>query len=308
MGQIVRTVRGDIPAGELGVCYPHEHVICGPPEPLEDRDLILDSEEAAVRELGWFREAGGNALVEMSPPDYRRDPAALKRISEATGVHIVCTTGYHKEKFSAPYVADRTVEDLTDQFVREITEGIGDTGVQAGVVKAGTMKDQLGANAEKVLRAAARTQQATGAPVSTHTDAGTMGREQVRILLEEGADPKKVLIGHLDRKLEWDYLREIAETGVTLGLDQISKEKYYPDRERIAFILRLAEEGYGDQITLSGDLARKSYWPSYGTGGGPGLTYILWRFVPWLREEGLDQEHIDQILIKTPARLFGLEP
>jgi len=307
MGKMVRTVRGDIPAAELGVCYPHEHLLCGPPEPLKDRDLILDSEDAAVREVGWFREAGGNALVEMSPPDYRRDPAALRRISEAAGVHVVCTTGYHKDAFSARYVEDKTVDELTERFVREVTEGIGETGVRAGVIKAGTMKDQLGANAEKVLRAAARAHQVTGAPVSTHTDAGTMGREQVRILLEEGADPEKVLIGHLDRQLEWEYLRDIAETGVTLGFDQISKEKYYPDRERIVFILRLVEAGYGDQITLSGDLARKSYWPSYGTGGGPGLTYILWRFVPWLREEGLDEEHIDRILVKTPARLFGLE-
>ncbi|MEJ2050525.1 MAG: phosphotriesterase-related protein, partial [Calditrichota bacterium] len=235
-------------------------------------------------------------------------PAALRRISEATGVHIVCTTGYHKDAFSAPFVADKTVGDLTRQFVREVTEGIDDTGIKAGVVKAGTMKDQVGENAEKVLRAAARTQQATGAPVSTHTDAGTMGRDQVRILLEEGADPEKVLIGHLDRKLEWDYLREIAETGVTLGFDQISKEKYYPDRKRIEFILRLVEAGYGDQIILSGDLARKSYWPAYNTGGGPGLTYILWRFVPWLREEGLGEQYIRQILVETPARIFGLEP
>ncbi|HKJ66539.1 MAG TPA: phosphotriesterase-related protein [bacterium] len=305
--KVARTVRGDIPVEQLGICYPHEHVLGGPPEPLEDRDLLLDSEEAARRELAWFREAGGRSLVEMSPPDYRRDPEGLRRISEAADVHIICTTGYHKDIFSAPYVADRSVEELTNQFVREITEGINGSGIKAGVIKAGTMKNDLSAHAEKVLRAAARAQQATGAPVSTHTDAGTMGPEQVNVLKSEGADLSRVIIGHLDRQLEWAYHQQIAETGVTLGFDQISKGKYSPDRKRIEFILRLVEAGYGQQITFSGDLARKSYWPGYGTGGGPGLTYILWRFVPWLREEGLEEEVIRDILVNTPARIFGIE-
>ncbi len=129
-----------------------------------------------------------------------------------------------------------------------------------------------------------------------------MGPEQVAILLGEGAEPSHVIIGHLDRKLEWDYLASIARQGVYLGLDQVSKEKYYPDKQRIEMIKKLVDAGYGGQILLAGDTGRKSYWPSYGFGKGPGLTYIPWRFVPWMLEEGIPRETVDNILIENPAR------
>ena len=83
---IIRTVSGDIAPEDLGVCYPHEHVLTRPPASVSDADLTMDSEEAAIRELGYFRMAGGGALVEMSPRDYGRDPAGLRRVAEASGV------------------------------------------------------------------------------------------------------------------------------------------------------------------------------------------------------------------------------
>ena len=95
-------------------------------------------------------------------------------------------------------------------------------------------------------------------------------------------DPQRIIIGHTDRDLDWDYHIGLLQTGVNLIYDQLSKEKYQPDSKRVEFILKLVKAGFGKQIMLSGDLARKSYWPSYGNWGGPGLTYILWRFVPWL--------------------------
>ncbi len=303
---VIRTVGGDIPPEALGVCYAHEHVFCRPP--VEDPDLILDSEAAAVQELRWFREAGGQAIVEMSPSDYGRDVQALRRIAEATGVHLIATTGHHKEAFSGPWVQDRSVHELADRFIREIVEGVDGTGIRTGVIKAGSSLNQITPNEEKVFRAAAIAHRHTGAPISTHTEAGTMGLEQVALLKLEGVDPGRIIIGHVDRKLEWEYHLALARTGVYLSYDQISKEKYAPDRTRIAFIQRLIAEGYGKQILLGGDMARKSYWPGYRTGGGPGLTYILWRFVPWLRAEGVPEEAIQDLLIHNPARALAFEP
>ncbi len=303
---VIRTVCGDIPPESLGVCYAHEHVFCRPP--VEDPDLILDSEAAAVQELRWFREAGGQAIVEMSPPDYGRDIRALRRIAEATGVHIIATTGHHKEAFSGPWVQDRSVHELADQFIREIVEGVDGTGIRTGIIKAGSSLNRITPNEEKVFRAAAIAHRHTGAPISTHTEAGTMGLEQVALLKSEGVDPGRIIIGHVDRKLEWEYHLALARTGVYLSYDQIGKEKYAPDRTRIAFIQRLIGEGYGKQILLGGDMARKSYWPSYRTGGGPGLTYIQWRFVPWLRAEGVPEEAIQDLLIHNPARALAFEP
>jgi len=118
--------------------------------------------------------------------------------------------------------------------------------------------------------------------------------------------PKRVIVGHVDRKLDWEYHLRLARTGAYLSYDQIGKEKYYPDSLRVEFVRRLVAEGHGQQILLGGDLARKSYWPSYGTGGGPGLTYILWRFVPWLRSEGLAESAMEDILIHNAARALAM--
>jgi phosphotriesterase-related protein len=303
----IRTVTGDIAPDQLGVCYPHEHVLGGPPLPDLDPDLTLDSEEAAIQELTYFRQAGGNALVEMSPIDYKRDVAGLKRVSQATGIHIICTSGQHKEKFSRPWVENETVASLTSRFIAEVSEGIDGTDVRAGVIKAASSLNTISDNERKVFEAVALAHQETGAPVTTHTEAGTMGMKQIELLVSRGVDPAHIIIGHVDRKLEWEYHLDMAQAGVFLCYDQLSKEKYYPDARRVEFILRLVEAGYGGQIVLAGDLARKSYWPSYGTGGGPGLTYILWRFVPWLRTEGLSQAAIDDLLIHNPARALTFQ-
>ncbi|HET6567851.1 MAG TPA: phosphotriesterase-related protein [Rhodothermales bacterium] len=304
---VVRTVRGDIPAGELGVCYGHEHLLGSPPVHLAEPDFILNSESAAVRELGSFRKAGGRALVEMSTPDYHRDAGGLRRIAERTGVHIVCATGFNKDTFSAPLVEPQSVDDLADRFVRDVTTGIDGTGVRAGVIKASSTLNEISPNAEKVFRAAAQAHLRTGAPISTHTEAGTMGLEQVQLLQSEGVDPGNVVIGHVDRKLEWSYHLDLAQTGACLSFDQIGKEKYCPDRDRATFILRLIEHGHGQQILLAGDMARRSYWPSYGADSGPGLTYILHRFMPWMIEEGLSEDAAVDLLVHNPARAFSMK-
>ena len=303
----IRTVRGDIDPSDLGVCYPHEHVLCSPPPDVTDRDLEMDSKVAAIQELTWFKQAGGRALVEMTPVDYGRNAPGMKRVAEATGIHLIATTGLHKDKFSSRIVKDKSVEELADCFTRDVTDGVDGTDIKAGVIKAASSLNTITVNEEKVFRAAARAQRQTGAAISTHTEAGTMGLEQIQLLMSEGVNPERIIVGHVDRKLEWDYHVAMWQAGVTLSYDQISKEKYAPDSQRVEFILRAVQAGFGKQIVLAGDLARKSYWPSYGTGGGPGLTYILWRFIPWLRSEGLSEEAIQDLLVRNPARVLAIE-
>jgi 5-phospho-D-xylono-1,4-lactonase len=302
----IRTVRGDIDPSELGACYPHEHVLCVPPPDVSDRDLEMDSEAAAIQELTWFRQAGGRALVDMTPADYGRNAPGMKRVSEATGIHIITTTGLHKEKFSGRIVKDKSIDELADRFARDVLEGVDGTDIKAGVIKAASSLNTITVNEEEVFRAAARAHHMTGAAISTHTEVGTMGLEQIQLLISEGVEPERIIIGHVDRRLEWGYHLTLWKTGVTLSYDQISKEKYAPDSQRVEFILRAVKEGFGKQIVLGGDLARKSYWPSYDTGGGPGLTYILWRFVPWLRSEGLSEEAIQDLLVRNPARVLSI--
>jgi 5-phospho-D-xylono-1,4-lactonase len=300
----IQTVLGPIAPGELGVTYGHDHILFRPPSPMaeQDPDLCLDSVDAAIKELGYFRAAGGRALVEMTTVEMGRAPEQMAAVARATGVHIIAATGYNKAKFHERIVAPKTEDEIAADMVRELTQGMDGTSIRAGVIKGSSSKDEMTATEEKVLRAAARAHQATGAPVSTHTEAGTMAFEQIALLQALGVRPEHIIIGHLDRKLEWDYQLAIAETGVYMGYDQVSKEKYWPDARRIEFIARLSAAGHGQQLMLSGDWARKSYWPSYGFGNGPGLTYILWRFVPWLLEQGVSRAVVDDLLIHNPAR------
>ena len=303
----VQTVLGPSEADELGVTYSHDHLIFRPGSPFseQDPDLRLDSIEAAQAELTFFKAAGGNALVEMSTVEVRRSAEAMQALSKHTGVHIIAATGYNKAKFCADIVAPKSVDELVRELVDDLTVGMDGTTSCAGLIKASSSKDHITAEEAKVFDAAIQAHHATGAPISTHTEAGTYALEQIRRFLDGGVQPAHICIGHMDRKLDWSYHAEVASTGVYLLFDQISKEKYYPDRERIDFIQCLIDAGHGDQILLSGDLARKSYWPSYGFGYGPGLTYILWRFVPWMLERGVARVDVDRMLVTNPARAFS---
>jgi 5-phospho-D-xylono-1,4-lactonase len=302
----VMTVTGPLEPSQLGITYSHEHLLGGPPDwsaDQQDQDLTMLSMQAAQDELALFKLAGGQAIVEMSPPDYNRRPEQLRELSLQTGIHIIMTSGLHKEPYSHPLTAAASIEELAERFTLEVAVGVGDANIRAGVIKAATSLNTIMPGEEKVLRAAARAHLATGAPISTHTQNGTMGLEQLAILRSEGADLSRVAIGHVDRKLEYDYHKAMLEQGTYLIYDQISKEKYVPDRDRVALLIRLVSEGYGEQLLLAGDFGRASYWTS--NGGGPGLTYILWRFVPWLVSEGMPTEAARALLVKNAAALFA---
>jgi predicted metal-dependent phosphotriesterase family hydrolase len=300
----IQTVTGPIDPQDMGVTYAHEHLLGGPPDwspDGSDGDLVMTSTEAATKELGLFKLAGGRTMVEMSTPDYRRQPDKLRELSRDAGINIIMTTGLHKDAYSQRETASATVDELVARFTADVKEGVN--GVRAGVIKAATSQDLITEGERKVLTAAARAHNATGAPISTHTQGGTMGLEQIAAFRAEGVDPTLVVIGHVDRKLDYDYHKAMLDTGANLIYDHLSKEKYAPDSLRVAMLMRLIEEGYGGQLMLSGDFGRSSYYTS--TGGGPGFTYILWRFVPWLLSEGVSKEAVNKLMVENPARIFA---
>ncbi|WP_211590222.1 phosphotriesterase [Microbispora sp. H11081] len=305
----VRTVTGDVDPGSLGVTLGHEHLFTRPAERLQDGgDMVLDDEDRAVAELELFQRAGGGALVEVTTPEFGRDPLALRRISERSGVHVISTTGHASAEYWSGVidVDAMTEDDLVAEMVTDLVTGMADTGVRSGIIKAGTSYEVVLAAEERVLRAAARAQRETGAPITTHTSAGTMAREQADILLDAGADPYHVCLGHLDRRLDFDTHRGLAEDGFFLGYDCVSKDWYEPDARRVEHIVRLFEAGLGDHICLSGDLARRSQLVSWG--GGPGYTYIPWRLAPWLRRAGLGDDELRALMVDNPARLLTWGP
>jgi phosphotriesterase-related protein len=297
----VMTVLGPIVPDALGRTLHHEHVIARPLDVGgDDPDLLLDDPARSLAELKLAFDAGLRAVVDMTPVDYGRDVRDLRWIAERSRVHVIAVTGHHKDRHAAPYLGEATVEEILARNVRELTEGIDGTDARAGVVKAGTSLDRITPVEERVLRAAARSSLATGAPVSTHTDRGTMALEQLAVLGDEGLDPARVVVGHLDFALEESYLRRVLETGAFVSFDQISKTKYAPDEARAAMVKTLVDAGHAGQLLLSGDLARKSYLVAYG--GGPGWRYVVEGFPRLLTAAGLDDETVRRLYVDNPAR------
>ncbi len=303
---IIRTVLGDIDPTQLGVTTCHEHLLWTVPEPYsdEDPDLGFDSVPAAVAELRYFQSAGGKALVEMTTSEIGRSPLELRQISQAAGVHVVAASGHHKDKFSAAALTGKTTPEIAARIVDDVTKGMAGTSIKAGVIKAATSANQASESERRVIQAVGISHRQTGAPVSTHTDAGTFALEQVDLLIQAGVAPEKLLIGHLDRGLPQQTYLDLAKTGVYLGFDQLGKEKYWPDSARVELVKALVDAGCAAQILLSGDTARKSVWHTHNP-RTEGIAHILTKFIPALKQAGISETVIQLMLVDNPARFLA---
>ena len=300
---MVQTVLGPVATGDLGLTLSHEHLLCRPSGGVgdADSDLVLDDQDAAVTELGAFKAAGGNAVVEVTPVDYGRDLDGLVALSRRSGVHVVAATGLHKDQFSAPYTTRMDEDQLADIFMWELQVGVN--GVRAGVIKLGTSLDQITPGERKAFTAAALAQRATGAPITTHTEAGRLALEQLELLIGAGADPERIIIGHLDRLLDTDYHQAVLRSGVYVGYDQVGKPKYATDERRAEALAILVARGHGAKLLISGDLGRKSYWSVYG--GTPGFDYIPKTFLSMLCAAGLTTGQAEALVVGNPARALA---
>lgn len=303
----VMTALGPIAPGALGLTLHHEHVIAKPMDVgVADPDLLLDSTDAAVAELEDAFFLGLRGIVDMTPADYGRDPRAIRWVAQRVPVHVIVVTGHHKHLHAAPFLGDQTATQIAERNIAEIQSGIGGTDVRAGIIKAGTSLNVITDIEERVLRAAAQAHRATGAPISTHTDKGTMALEQIAIFREEGVDPARVVIGHLDFALDEDSLLRVLETGAFISFDQISKTKYAPDETRAAMLAKLVARGHVNQLLVSGDLARRSYWLAYG--GGPGFRYLIESFPIMMMNAGLSANDVRTILVDNPEIALTTQP
>jgi 5-phospho-D-xylono-1,4-lactonase len=313
--KIIRTVLGDIEPPNLGLTLGHDHLMTHPPEDVTDTDLLMDDLEAATRELELFKRAGGGAVVEMTTVDYGRDAGELEQISRASGVHVIAATGFNKGVFADRLTETIDVRDITNWMANEVNLGITRLSqdqpraefsrARAGIIKASSSLNGANKNELVVLEAAAQAHLITNAPISTHTEKGTWALGQIDVFQDFEVHLSKVLIGHLDLKPEWSYLLEVAKTGVNIGFDQFGKEKYLPDLERVNLIVQLCEAGFETQIIIGGDMARKSYFKSYG--GNPGLEHVPITVKKMLAQAGLSSETIDNILIHNPRRWLEFE-
>ena len=321
MGEFVNTVNGEIPVESLGKTLMHEHFVFGYPGYLGDTswDHISRREilEHSVEIAKGLISNGFKTLLDATPNDCGRDVELLKEVSQETGLQIMCSTGYYFEELGArSYWKIRsmfhdTVKEITELMVRELTVGINGSGIKASVIKLASSPGEITPYEKSLFIAGAKAQQETGAVITTHTADGTMGLEQASLLVENGAEPTKIIIGHMCGKLDVDYHEKIMDMGISVGFDRIGQEYFgYPsDSERLALLKELIQRGRVGSIVMSHDVL--------GTilGRPISLTenmlknfhvrYIPETFIPMMKEAGITDEQVNQIFVENPKRIFS---
>lgn len=339
----VMTVRGPVETQDLGLTLPHEHLFidltCQFTEPADEagrarahqpvgpehyeilarnpyvvRDnLLLEEVDIAVEELTYFRDRGGRTVVDCTSVGAGRDPGRLREVAERTGLHVVAGSGYYLQETHPPEMAEWTPEQIAEEIVRDLTEGIGDTGIRAGVIGEIGTGAPIHPHELKSLRAAALAHEQTGAPLQIHTYPwGQTGLEILDLLAEYKVDPARVVICHTDVAPDLGYMRRLLDRGAMVEFDDFGKEfpvdpaesdfaggPFATDRERVQALAQLVEWGYERQLLVTNDICLKQMLRRWG---GRGYDHILTTVVPLLREAGLAEETVDCLLVDNPAR------
>ncbi|MBT3345325.1 MAG: phosphotriesterase-related protein [Gemmatimonadetes bacterium] len=300
----VITVRGVIEPSRMGITQAHEHLVLDAMDHYGGYGFVIDDEDLVVDELKAFTGAGGCTICDVTVDEIGRNPAALARISEASGVNVVMGAGWYREFGYPAQVEQCTSNELADLLVREIEVGVGDSGIRAGFIgEIGTGRHHIKPAEERVFRAAALAQARTGVVISTHTTRwGTLALEQIAMLKEYGVEAARIIIGHLGDRRGVHHLLPIAAEGVYIEVDNIGYLDYGPEDIRASNVAALVRDGFVDQILLGEDICMLEHLAAHG---GKGYGYLLNVFVPLLREHGVAQGDIDRMLIDNPARAFS---
>lgn len=301
----IMTVRGPIPPSELGITLSHDHILLDAWDLRNQYDVILDDEELAREELEAYAAVGGGAICDPTNIGLGRDPERLRRLSEATGVHIVMGAGWYREKLYPPEVWTTSTNALADLLVAEITDGVADSGVRPGFIgEIGTERGAISPAQERVFRAAARAHRRTGVPLLTHTTHwGELALDQLDLFADEGVDASAVIVSHLGDRRGIRHVLPIVERGAWASVDNLAfVSGYAPVAFRADNVAALCAAGYAEQVMLSNDICELGQLAAYG---GVGYGNVITNFVPMLRERGVSEESIHTMLVENPARAFA---
>lgn len=335
----VRTVLGDIAPDRLGHVQMHEHMVIdlwkGVPASASDADapryleplrlenyywsrrhhsrddLRLTDTDVAIEELTAYRDAGGGTIVDVTSVGLGRDPAALAEISRVTGVHIVMGCGYYYVDYHPRELAAADLESVTEEIVRDLTVGVGDTGIRAGIIGEIGMSWPPAPAELVVLEAAAQAHLATGATISVHPGRDPNSPSDVlRRLDRHGVPPQAIIMGHVERTLtERSSILDLAASGCFVEFDLFGQESSYyslapgvyipNDAVRADFILDLISHGHLDQVLIAQDICHKTNLARYG---GEGFTHVLEHVIPLFAAKGMTTSHIAAITRTNPMR------
>jgi predicted metal-dependent phosphotriesterase family hydrolase len=299
----VMTVRGPVRGDQLGLTLPHEHLFVDLFRVTRVRDGLLNDERLSTEEAARFKAAGGGTLVEVTNHGLRRNAAAMRRVAEATGLHVVMGTGWYREPYyDHDYIGRRTTRELAADFVAEIEQGEAATGIRPGIIgEIGADWSWVSPAEERVHRASGRAHRQTGLAVTLHALESPVGLQQLDLLREEGADLRRVIVGHCDTWPDPDYHEAIARQGAYVQFDTIRGIHPYETDKQLRLALEMVRRGHLERLLLSHDNCFRSHLVGYG---GHGYAYIPTGFAPLLRKAGLSEEQLHVILVENPRRVL----
>ena len=305
MNSKIRTVLGDIPPEKLGVTYMHEHLIIESEIVKKNFEHIyLPSVEEAISEVLLCKKVGVQSMVDCMPTGAGRNAEKLKKISEATGINIIATTGLHHDRY---YNQDDAIENLNSEklaqlFITEIERGMDNTDIKAGIIKVSTSGPKIKDRESKLFEAATIATQKTGAPIISHCEHGTGALEQINLFQKLGVNLSKVTLSHTDKESDHGYHREILSSGINVEYDQSLRQGTEVKPQSAQLTVAMIEAGYVSQIMLGTDGARRSLWSSLG--GTPGLSWLYSGWSKKLEDLGVSQEQLNKLFISNPASVL----
>jgi phosphotriesterase-related protein len=315
---MVETVRGPVDPGALGVTLPHEHVFILRPEALQNFGHVWSSEPYwneevrvadAIEKLGAARAGGIETIVDPTVLGLGRCIPRIQRVNAAVDMHIVVATGIYAFLELTDFLANRSDDVITGWLVRELLEGIDDTGVKAAFLKCAVEHHGIVGDVPRILGCIAEAAVETGAPVMVHTNAeARTGLPALEFLTARGVEPTRVVIAHAGDSNDLDYLRAIADQGAWLGCDRYGIEHFNPTPDRIRTLLALIAEGYANRIHLSHDgacfydfMAHNPFFADEH----PDLLRIHKSLLPALREGGVGEAQITRMMVDNPRRFLA---
>jgi phosphotriesterase-related protein len=335
---VAMTVRGPVPADDLGMTLFHEHLHMDATPLLAvhgyvaDAHRPFDTEAAAearwnpgshadnyrftqdaliAEELGRFRDAGGRCVVEQTPPVLGRDPRSLHRIATDSRVHVVMGTGHYLAPTHESWVASASEDQIAQRIVDEVRDGVEHTGIRPGIIGEIGTSIPVDAAEIRVLRAAGRAATQTGLAVSVHLHPwGRTGHDVLEPLLSEGLAPDRIVLGHLTTAFDDEpYLRGLLDRGVGLAFDLfgfdhslIGVGRWPPsDLDVARTVAGLYAAGLGSQVLISHDIGVRTRLVAYGSWG---YAHIPRHVLPLLLELGLSEADVEQLLVTNPARIL----
>ncbi len=333
----IQTVRGLIDPAELGPTLMHEHLLCDitPPKlaalnqpwpeiTLENYHEIIYGRvphagkyklvipEMITDEVAKMREAGGKSIVELTCEGLKPNPSGLRAIAEVTDTHIVMGCGFYVDEYQSAATFGRGVDAFAGEMIEQLTTGAWGTDVCSGIIGEVGCQSPWTDHEKQVMQAAIIAQQHTGAAINVHPGRHPDQPQEVADFLRtRGVDLGRVVISHIDRTIfDHDRLLRLADTGVIVEFDLFGQETTYygisnvdmpNDGMRLKLIRLLIDHGHLDRIAISHDIC---YCTRLTKLGGHGYSHIYKNILPLMRERGFSEAEIDQIMVKTPARVL----